>query len=541
MLKKNDIIELEITGLTNEGCGVGKLDGLVIFVPFTAVGDKLKVRIVKVNKSHCYGKLEEIITPSPDRIEPDCSAFGKCGGCDFRHISYEAELCAKDTFVRDAFTRIGGLNPNFLPIIPNCTVNGYRNKAQYPVRKSENGETECGFFAGRSHRIIPCDNCKLERPIFSEIKKFVLDFAKGNKISAYNEPEHSGVLRHICIRQGHYSGEVNVTLVVRRFVPQLKPLAFALTKKFPEIKSVIANINKEKTNVIYGNEERLLFGSQTITDTMCEKRFSVSPLSFYQVNTPMAEVLYKKAAELAEPDGKTIIDLYCGAGTIGLTMADRAKSVIGVEIVESAITNAEENARLNNAENVRFICGDAGKATDVLVNEGIKADVVIVDPARKGCDERTLGNIVRFSPERIVMVSCNAVTAARDCSYLEKNGYRCVSVQGVDLFSRTNHVECVVLLSQLKADEYIDVDIELDELDMTSAESKATYNEIKAYVKEHTGLTVSSLNIAQVKQKCGIIERENYNKARNKDSRVPNCPKAKEDAIVDALKHFKMI
>lgn len=448
MLKKNDIIELEITGLTNEGCGVGKLDGLVIFVPFTAVGDKLKVRIVKVNKSHCYGKLEEIIAPSPDRITPDCEVFGKCGGCDFRHISYEAELRAKDTFIRDAFTRVGGLNPEFLPIVPNSTVNGYRNKAQYPVRKNESGETECGFFAGRSHRIIPCEECRLEQPIFGEIKRFVLAFAKENKISAYNEPEHSGVLRHICIRQGHYSGEINVTLVVRRFVPQLKPLASALSKKFPQIKSIIANINKEKTNVIYGSEERLLFGTPTITDTMCGKRFSVSPLSFYQVNTPMAEVLYKKAAELAEPDGKTIIDLYCGAGTIGLTMADRAKSVIGVEIVESAIANAEENARLNSAENVRFICGDAGKATDILVNEGIKADVVIVDPARKGCDEKTLGNIVKFAPKRVVMVSCNAVTAARDCSYLEKNGYKCASVQGVDLFSRTSHVECIVLLTR---------------------------------------------------------------------------------------------
>lgn len=450
MLTKNEIIELEITGLTNEGCGVGKYEGIVIFVPFTAVGDKLKVRIVKVNRSHCYGKIEEILTPSPDRIASDCPAFGKCGGCDFRHISYTAELNAKETFIHDAFTRIGGLNPEFLPIIPNCSENGYRNKAQYPVRKSENGETECGFFAGRSHRIIPCDECRLEQPVFSEIRRFVLDFAKTHKISAYNESGHSGVLRHICVRKGHYSGEICVTIVVRRFVPQLKPLASELSAKFPEIKSVIANINKDVTNVIYGNEERVLFGSPTISDSMCGKRFSISPLSFYQVNTPMAEILYKKAAELSEPDGKTIIDLYCGAGTIGLTIADRAKTVIGVEIVESAIKNAEENARINNAENVRFICGDAGKATDILVDEGIKADTVIVDPTRKGCDEKTLSNIVKFNPERIVMVSCNAVTAARDCSYLEKNGYKCVSVQGVDLFSRTSHVECVVLLTKNK-------------------------------------------------------------------------------------------
>ena len=446
MFKKNEIINLEITGLTNEGCGVGKTDGIVVFVPFTAVGDKLKCRIVKVNRSHCYGIINEILSPSPDRIEPDCKAFGKCGGCDFRHISYDAELKAKETFIRDAFTRIGGIEPQFLPIVPNCNENEYRNKAQYPVRKNDSGETVCGFFAGRSHRIVPCDNCRLEQPIFGEIKRFILEYAKEYKISAYNETEHSGVLRHICVRKGHYSGEISVTIVVRRFVPQLKPLAAALSKKFTSIKSITANINKEKTNVIYGSEERLLFGRTTITDKMCEKTFSVSPMSFYQVNTPMAEVLYQKAAELAQPEGKTIIDLYCGAGTIGLTMADRAKEVIGVEIVESAIVNAKENAKLNNAENVRFICGDAGKATDLLVSEGIQADVVIVDPARKGCDEKTLSNIVKFTPEKIVMVSCNAVTAARDCSYLEDNGYKCQTVQGVDLFSRTSHVECVILL-----------------------------------------------------------------------------------------------
>jgi len=450
MLNKNDLIDLEITGLTNEGCGIGKYDGMVVFVPFSAVNDKLKVHIVKVNKSHCYGKIEEISAPSPDRITSDCEAFGKCGGCDFRHITYESELRAKEQFIRDAFTRIGGLNPEFLPIIGNTMQNGYRNKAQYPIGKNDNGETVCGFFANRSHRIIPCEKCMLEPEIFGEIKRFILKTAKEYKISAYNEAEHSGVLRHICIRKGHYSGEICVTLVVRRNVPQLKALAFELRKKFSGITSITVNINKDKTNVIYGEEEKVLFGSDSITDKMCGKTFSVSPLSFYQVNTPMAEILYQKAAELAQPDGKTVIDLYCGAGTIGLTMADKARSVIGVEIVESAVVNANENAKLNNAGNVRFICGDAGQATDILVKEGIKADVVIVDPARKGCDERTLSNIVQFNPDRVVMVSCNAVTAARDCKYLEEHGYRCISVQGVDLFSRTRHVECVVNIEKCK-------------------------------------------------------------------------------------------
>lgn len=447
-MQKNEIVELKITGMTNEDCGIGRVNGMVVFVPLSAVGDSLRVRIVKANKSHCYGKIEEIIAPSPDRIAVDCPVFGKCGGCDFRHISYEAELKAKDGFIRDAFTRIGGLNPEFLPIIGCLDINSYRNKTQYPVRKSESGETVCGFFAERSHRVVSCESCQLEPAVFGDIRRAVLEIAQKVKISSYNEAEHSGVLRSICIRRGYHSGEIGVTLVVRRAVPQLKALAVELSEKFPEITSICANVNKEETNVIYGDEERVLFGAPAIYDSMCGKKFAVSPRSFYQVNTPMAEILYKKAAELAEPDEKTVIDLYCGAGTIGLTMADRAKSVIGVEIVESAVENAWENARLNGAENVRFLCGDAGEMTDKLAAEGIKADVVIVDPARKGCDERTIENIVRFDPERIVMVSCNAVTAARDCRSLTERGYELKTVQGVDLFARTRHVETVCLLTR---------------------------------------------------------------------------------------------
>ncbi len=448
-MRKNEIIELEITGMTNEGCGIGRANGMVVFVPLSAVGDSLRVRIVKANKSHCYGKIEEITVPSPDRIAADCPVFGKCGGCDFRHITYEAELKAKEGFIRDAFTRIGGLKPDFLPIIGCTETDCYRNKTQYPVRKSENGETVCGFFAERSHRVVRCENCRLEPPVFGEIRGAALEIARKMKISPYNEAEHSGVLRSICVRRGYHSGEIGVTLVVRRAVPQLKALAAELSRQFPEITSICANVNKEETNVIYGDEERVLFGAPVIYDSMCGKTFAVSPRSFYQVNTPMAEILYKKAAELAEPDGKTVIDLYCGAGTIGLTMADRARSVIGVEIVESAVENARENARLNGAENVRFLCGDAGEMTDKLAAEGIKADVVIVDPARKGCDERTIENIVRFNPERIVMVSCNAVTAARDCRSLTERGYELKTVQGVDLFARTRHVECVCLMSRV--------------------------------------------------------------------------------------------
>ena len=447
-MTKNDIIPLRIDGLTNEGSGVGRYNGMVVFVPFTAVGDELDVRIVKCGKSYCYGRTENIRTPSPARITPDCAAFGKCGGCVFRHIYYEAELAAKSDMIRDAFNRIGGLEPEFLPIIPSDTITGYRNKAQYPVGRGNDAKPVCGFFAQRSHRIIPCDDCKLEPAVFNEIKSAVLELVRNYKIPAYNEEEHNGVIRHICIRRGHYSGEINVVLVVRRNVPELRKIGPELMKMFPTIKGVTANINKDKTNVIYGDEEILLCGKNDITDTMLGKHFIISPRSFYQVNTTMAERLYSEAAKLAEPDGKILIDLYCGIGTVGLTMADNVKKLIGVEIVPSAVENAKANAALNGSDNAEFYLGDAGTVTSLLREKNIKADVITVDPARKGCDSKTLDNIAAFAPERIVMISCNPATAARDCAYLGKHGYRTVSVRGVDLFPRTEHVEAVILLTK---------------------------------------------------------------------------------------------
>ncbi|MBQ3842429.1 MAG: 23S rRNA (uracil(1939)-C(5))-methyltransferase RlmD [Ruminiclostridium sp.] len=443
---KNDIVRLTIESITGEGSGVGRYDGMVVFVPFTAVGDLLDVRIVKTGKSYCYGRTEKIITPSPDRVSPDCKVFGKCGGCAFRHISYEAELRAKEDIIRSAFTRIGGLDPEFLPIIAGDCRSSYRNKAQYPVGRDKDGNIASGFYAARSHRIVPCEECLLEPEIFGDIRSFALKQAAGLKISPYNEELHNGVLRHICIRKGHYSGEICVVLVVRRNVPELKKLASALMKQFPQIKGVAENINKEITNVIFGDTDIPLCGDTEIKDTMLGKNFTISPRSFYQVNTPMAERLYTEAANLAMPDGKTVIDLYCGIGTVGLSMSDNVKTLIGAEIVPEAVENAKANATANGCGNAEFFCGDAGKVTSLLREKGIKADIVTVDPARKGCDTETLNNIVSFSPERIVMISCNPATAARDCKYLTEHGYRAVSVQGVDLFPRTIHVESVCLL-----------------------------------------------------------------------------------------------
>ncbi len=542
MPEKNQLLNAEITDITADGNGVCHIEGMAVFVPGTAVGDVLTIKIVKVLKNYAFALPMEIITPSPDRITPDCPVYPKCGGCVFRHISYESECRIKDNIVRNAFKRIGGLSPEFDNFIPCDKTSGYRNKAQYPLA-SVNGITVCGFFAPRSHRLIPVTSCALQPAIFSDILNVSLDFINKKKISAYNESQNTGIMRHIYLRRGTYSGEIMVCFVVRKDVSrQLAPLCRLLSEKFSDIKSIIMNINPDKTNVILGMNCITLFGSDNITDTMCGRNISISPLSFYQVNTSQAERLYAKALEYANPSPSDVLaDLYCGAGTIALSMAGHFKKIFGIEIVPQAIENARQNASVNNISNAKFICGDAGEAFLTLKNQDCLPNIIIVDPPRKGCSENTLKILSETSPDKIVMISCNPSTAARDAKWLSQNGFNVQLVCGVDMFPRTGHVETVCLLSKLKSDQHIEVELKTNELDLTSAESKATYDEIKAYVKEHTGLTVSSLNIAQVKQKCGITERENYNKAKSKDSRQPKCTKEKEEAVVEALKFFKMI
>lgn len=450
-MNKNDIYTAEITDLTNIGSGVCRIDGRVVFVPFSAIGDRCRVKILKVKDSYAYGKIEEILTPSPNRIPSDCPAFGKCGGCSFRHISYEAELAAKEQFIMDAFTRTAKLTPEFLPIIKNDHIDRYRNKAQYPLGKDKDGQAICGFYAANSHRIIPCHDCLLQPEIFSEITDYILSFIRKGKLSIYNEEENKGVLRHICLRKGHYSGEINVTIVARRSIPELKRLSKELMRSFPTIKGVVLNLNKKDTNVIMGEEETILAGEPTICDIMCENTVTISPGSFYQVNTPMAERLYSIAKNFAGPEGKTVADIYCGIGTIGLSFAKEAKKLIGVEIVDSAIQNAKLNTVQNNIINAEFYCSDADNAAEIIAKEGIAPDVIVLDPARKGCQKSVLHSLAALNPERIVMISCNPSTAARDCAELETLGYKTTKVQGVDLFSRTYHVEVCVLLSKVKS------------------------------------------------------------------------------------------
>lgn len=450
MLKKNDVVTLEITGMTNEGNGVGRFDGIAVFVPLTAVGDVISCRIVKTLKSFCYGIIEEIISPSESRIEPDCEVFSKCGGCAFRHFGYDEELRIKQGFVEDSFKRIGKLEPEFEPVLGCKNTDFYRNKAQYPVAES-GGKVICGFYSRRSHRVVDFIDCRLQPEIFRDILKDALEYVNANGITAYDELSHRGLLRHIYIRRGEHSGEIMVCFVVTSLKSGMifKPLADKLAEKFTDIKSIVLNENAKKTNVILGERLKTIYGSDTITDIMCGNKIEISPLSFYQVNTLQAEKLYAIAAEYAAlSGGEILLDLYCGAGTIGLSMADKVKKLIGVEIVAPAIENARRNAERNNIENAEFICGDAGKIAGILYSRGERPDVIIADPARKGCTPEALEYMAKMQPDRIVMVSCNHATAARDCAILDKLGYQPIKCRAVDLFPRSTHVETVCLLSR---------------------------------------------------------------------------------------------
>ena len=539
-MQKNDEIEIEITDMTDEGSGIGRFDGMAVFVPGTAVGDMAFVRVLKVKKTYAFGKLLKIIAPSPDRTENDCPSFPRCGGCVYRHISYSAELRIKYSRVYETVKRIGGVDLKPREIIKSDSPDRYRNKAQYPV--AEDGAL--GFYSFHSHRIAPLNGCALQPEIFDKIAAVITEWVRENGVSVYNEQSHRGLLRHIYIRLAEKTGEIMVVAVVNgENLPFAEDLINRLLSVCGEsLKSVQLNINCEKTNVILGDKCKVLYGGEYITDILCGVKLRLSPLSFYQVNRATAEKLYKKAAEYAAPDGKVILDLYCGAGSIGLSMANRAKQIIGAEIVPEAVGDARFNAKLNGIENAEFICADAAKAAKELSERGISPDAVILDPPRKGCSPELIGTVAEaFSPERVVYVSCDPATLARDIKLFSQKGYSLTGYTLVDMFPRTAHVETVVQLVRKKPDTYIDITVDMDELDLTSSEAKATYDEIKDYVFEEFGLKVSSLNIAQVKTKCGIIERENYNKPKYENVKQPQCTKDKEEAIMNALRHFKMI
>lgn len=448
-MNKNEIVTLEITSITNEGNGVGRYENMAVFVPFTAVGDVIECKIVKLKKTYAYGIINKIIAPSPFRTEPECDVFKKCGGCAFFHFNYQEELRVKEEFVKASFERIGKLKVDFTPILGCESISEYRNKAMYPVGEDENGKLVCGFFSRRTHRVIPQTECALQPKIFSEILQFILNWCNENNVKAYSEETHKGLLRHIYLRKGEHSGKIMVCLVVTSFEKtNFVPLATELAKAFENIKSVVLNLNSKNTNVILGERCKTIWGEDFITDQMCGKTFRISPLSFYQVNTTQAERLYEIAKTYADLKGnESIFDLYCGVGTIGLSVAGENK-LVGVEIIPQAIGNAKENARLNGKNNAEFICGDVGKVTEMLIKRGETPDVIIADPARKGCDSLSLECMLKLNPKRIVMISCNHATCARDCRFLVDHGYEIQKAQAVDLFPRTSHVETVCLLSR---------------------------------------------------------------------------------------------
>ena len=443
-MQKNEEIILDIIDVTSEGNGIGKYEGMAVFVPLTTVGDTVRVKVLKVKKNYVYAKVMDIINASADRIESDCGVFKQCGGCVYRHINYNAELQIKTKQVYEVIKRIGGVDLAPQPILFDETMH-YRNKAQYPV----NSAGEPGFYAFHSHRIIPCKDCKLQPEIFAEILSVFENWVKENRISIYNEMKHKGFLRHIYLRRAEKTGEIMVTVIING---EELPFSETLCEKLKSVcgdalKSVQININKENTNVILGKKCKIIYGQPYITDILCGVKVRLSPLSFYQVNRTMAEKLYMKAAEYAEPENKNIIDLYCGAGTIGLSMAKTAKSIIGVEIIPEAIEDAKFNALQNGVKNSRFICGDAVFAAERLAKENIKADVIIIDPPRKGCSPELIKTVSeKFVPERVVYISCDPATLARDIKLFSESGYALKEYTPADLFPRTSHCEVVCLL-----------------------------------------------------------------------------------------------
>ena len=542
--RKNDLVTLEIEDCGIDGEGIGKADGFTVFVKDAVIGDTVTAKIIKAKKNYGYGRLMEVLKPSPYRVEPKCEFARQCGGCQLQALSYDQQLVFKTNKVKGHLERIGGFTDIPMePIIGMDELFHYRNKAQFPVGRNKEGKIVTGFYAGRTHNIIENRDCALGVAENKEVLDRVIAHMEKYGIEPYNEATGKGLVRHVLIRYGYFTKEVMVCLILNgNKIPKEEQLVKSLCE-IPGMTSITINVNKKHSNVILGEEIRLLWGQEYITDRIGDISYQISPLSFYQVNPMQTQKLYAKALEYADLHGQeTVWDLYCGIGTISLFLAQKAKFVRGVEIVPAAIENAKENAKLNGLENTEFF---VGKAEEVLPREykknGVYADVIVVDPPRKGCDETLLETMVEMNPERIVYVSCDSATLARDLKYLCERGYELRKVCPVDQFGMTVHVETVVLLSQQKPDDTIEIDLDLDELDATSAELKATYQEIKDYVLKEFGLKVSSLYISQVKRKCGIEVGENYNLPKTENPKVPQCPKEKEDAIKAALKYFAMI
>ena len=537
-LEKGSVYTAVIDGYSSEGLGIARVNGAVVFVPHAVRGEEIDLRITKVMKTSCAGEIVKIHNPSPERMEPECPYAGKCGGCAYRHLTYPEELWAKRQRVQDALTRIGGLELTVEEILGAKNPEHYRNKSQYPV----GADGSIGFFQARTHKVVPIRRCLIQTEAADRTAQAVGEWMRRYKISAYDETTGKGLVRHVCVRVNRKGESLCCVVVNGNKVPREPELAAYVTAAVPHTVGVLLNSNTRRGNVILGDKYRTLFGRNYLMDTLCGLEFKLSMPSFYQVNRDQAEVLYGKALEFAGLTGnETVLDLYCGIGTITLCLAKAAKRVIGAEIVPPAIRDAKENALRNHIENAEFFCGDAADIAAKLESDGLRPDVVTVDPPRKGLTPEVIASVAAMGPEKVVYVSCDPATLGRDVKIFREFGYEAKRAAAVDMFPGTAHVETVCLLSKLQSKEHIEIEVKMDELDLTAAESKATYEEIKAYVLEHTGLKVSYLYIAQVKQKYGIIERENYNKPKSENAKQPQCPPEKEKAITEALRHFGMI
>lgn len=545
-MEKNQEFTVSIEDISEDGAGIGKLDGYIWFIKDAVIGDVVRARAMKMKKNYGFARLMEILTSSEARVEPKCPVARQCGGCQLQAMSYEEQLKFKERKVKNHLLRIGKFKEDEIHMLPIMGMKEpwrYRNKAQFPFGLDKNGNIVAGFYAGRTHDIIECEDCLLGVEENKDILGIIKGFMRVHGIRPYDETTHKGLVRHALIRKGFHSGEIMVCLVINgKDIPAKEQLVEELCQ-VKGMTSISYSINQEKTNVIMGKEIVNLYGPGYITDNIGNVTYQISPLSFYQVNPVQTEKLYGTALEYAGLTGnETVWDLYCGIGTISLFLAQNAKKVYGVEIVPQAIEDARRNAALNNITNAEFF---TGKAEEVLPEQYEKnkvyADVIVVDPPRKGCDQVCLDTILKMAPKRVVYVSCDSSTLARDLRYLADGGYEVEKVRCCDMFGQSCHVETVCLLSKLNTKQHIEVEIKMNELDLTAAESKATYDEIKAYVLEHTGLKVSSLYISQVKRKCGLDVGQNYNLSKKKDAKVPQCPPEKEAAITEALKYFNMI
>ena len=537
-LEKNRIYRAHIDGYSSEGLGIARIDGQVVFVHGAVRGETCDVLVMKVLKNAAFGKIAALAEPSPARRQPDCPYYGRCGGCDFRHMSYEEELWAKRARVQDALTRIGGAEVTVEEILGAEQPLHYRNKSIYPISPAG----EVGFYRARSHQVVHVEHCLIQKPEADALAQAVRDYIARFRVEPYNEATGRGLLRHLYVRTSCRGESLACLLVNGSRLPHEQELVDMLRAAVPGVCGVVLGENTRRGNAILGDRYRTLWGRDYLTDTLCGLELRLSVPSFYQVNHDQAQRLYEKALEYAGLTGRELaVDLYCGAGTITQVLARRARHVIGGEIVPEAIRDAEDSARRNGVENVEFLCGDASRLAAELRQRGLRPDVICVDPPRKGLAPDVVEAAASMTPGRIVYVSCDPATLARDVARFAPLGYRPVRACAVDLFPGTAHVETVCLLSKLQSKEHIEIEVKMDELDLTAAESKATYEEIKAYVLEHTGLKVSHLYIAQVKQKYGIIERENYNKPKSENAKQPQCPPEKEKAITEALRHFGMI